>query len=137
MPVSRTSVLFSAHSASLGWHLTGSWAPCPIPAHPQALRCSCPGSRAGRLQTKPPATQLWPTPCQGPVQGTGPQSSALPLTSGTTSGRVILWVTGAGVRCAGIESGTYLASAPYTLATVMRQRVTVSQGPSDPNCSIR
>lgn len=70
VPMSRTSVLFSAHSASLGWHLTepaGFLSPSQHSPKPW-------GAGLG-VCTKTPATQLWLTPCQGPcrAQGSGPR----------------------------------------------------------------
>ena len=74
MQMSRTLVLFSARSASLGWHLTEPAGFLSPPQHvPGArgqlcvlpLECGCPGSWAGRLQTQMQATPLWPTPAGG------------------------------------------------------------------------
>lgn len=102
MQMSSTLVLFSARSASLGWHLTEPAGflspPQRVPGargqhHVLPLACGCPGSRARRLQTKTLATSLWPTPCRG-VGGRGlppssiPQPSTRPLTGCMALGKL-------------------------------------------------
>lgn len=135
MPMSGALVLFGACSASLQWHRTAagflspSWhVPSPESACVLPLEGCCPGRRAGCLQAQTQAPHCADSPLQ---------ASALPLTCGVTSGKQSaplnlkrLFSGGRSWRvwCVATEPGTRMVSVLYTLAAVMRQAVTATQG---------